>query len=63
MNQKSSLREDLKFVSWMLTGNSLDNLTPADVYFGRAETILAERQRIKRETLKTRRLQHQLQAA
>ncbi len=42
---------------------SLDNLTPADVYFGRAETILAERQRIKRETLKTRRLQHQLQAA
>jgi hypothetical protein len=21
MNQKSSLREDLKFVSWMLTGN------------------------------------------
>ena len=42
---------------------SLDNLTPADVYFGRAETILAERQRIKRETLKTRRLQHQLKAA
>jgi opacity protein-like surface antigen len=23
MNQKSSLREDLKFVSWMLTGNTL----------------------------------------
>ncbi len=42
---------------------SLDNLTPADVYFGRAETILAERQRIKRETLKTRRLLHQLKAA
>ena len=42
---------------------SLDNLTPADVYFGRAETILAERQRIKRETLKHRRLQHHLQAA
>jgi hypothetical protein len=28
-----------------------------------AETILAQRQRIKRETLKTRRLQHHLQAA
>jgi hypothetical protein len=32
---------------------SIDNLTPADVYFGRAETILTERQRIKRETSQT----------
>jgi len=42
---------------------SIDNVTPADVYFGRAETILAERQRIKRETIAIRRLQHRLQAA
>jgi len=42
---------------------SLDNLTPADVYFGRAETILAERLHIKRATIANRRLQHQLQAA
>ena len=42
---------------------SIDNLTPADVYFGRGELILAERQRIKRQTLANRRLQHQLQAA
>src|SRR6516164_6226405 len=42
---------------------SISNLTPADVYFGRAETILAERQRIKRATITNRRLQHQLQAA
>jgi putative transposase len=42
---------------------SIDNLTPADVYFGRAETILAERQRIKRQTIANRRLQHRLQAA
>ena len=42
---------------------SIDNLAPADVYFGRAETILAERQRIKRVTIANRRLQHQLQAA
>ena len=42
---------------------SIDNLTPADVYFGRAETILAERQRIKRATIANRRLQHRLQAA
>src|SRR4249919_4085924 len=42
---------------------SLDNLTPADVYFGRAETILTERERIKRATIANRRLQHQLRAA
>jgi putative transposase len=42
---------------------SLDNLTPADVYFGRAESILLERERIKRQTIAERRLQHRLQAA
>ena len=42
---------------------SLDNLTPADVYFGRAERILLERERIKRKTIANRRLQHRLQAA
>jgi putative transposase len=42
---------------------SIDNLTPADVYFGRGPTILAERERIKRQTIANRRLQHQSQAA
>jgi transposase InsO family protein len=42
---------------------SLDNLTPADVYFGRGERILLERERIKRQTIANRRLQHRLQAA
>jgi len=42
---------------------SIDNLTPADVYFGRAQTILAERKRIKLATIANRRLQHRLQAA
>jgi predicted metal-dependent hydrolase len=42
---------------------SLNNLTPADVYFGRGEAILAERERIKRQTLTTRRLQHHAAAA
>ena len=42
---------------------SLNNLTPADLYFDRAEIILAERERIKRTTIANRRLQHQLQAA
>jgi transposase InsO family protein len=42
---------------------SLSNLTPADVYFGRGETILRERERIKRQTIQSRRLQHQMQTA
>ena len=42
---------------------SLENLTPADVYFGRATDILAERARIKRLTIEHRRLQHRKIAA
>jgi transposase-like protein len=41
----------------------INNLTPVDVYCGRGPTILAERQRIKRQTIANRRLQHRLQAA
>ncbi|WP_027556301.1 hypothetical protein [Bradyrhizobium sp. Cp5.3] len=36
---------------------AIDNLSPADVYFGRAEAILAERQLIRPNTMANRRLQ------
>jgi transposase InsO family protein len=42
---------------------SLNNLTPADVYFGRGQTILLEREKIKRKTIEQRRLQHARTAA
>ena len=42
---------------------SIGNLTPADVYSGRGQTILTERERIKRHTIDNRRLQHHVQAA
>ena len=42
---------------------SIDNLTPADVYFGRGQTILLERERIKRKTIEHRRLLHKTHAA
>ena len=42
---------------------SLQNLTPADVYFGRGETILRQRERIKRKTIETRRLLRRRSAA
>jgi transposase InsO family protein len=37
---------------------SLDNLTPADVYFGRGARILKRREQIKRRTIDQRRQQH-----
>ena len=37
---------------------SLDNVTPADVYFGRAARVLERRQQIKRQTIEARRRQH-----
>ena len=42
---------------------SIGNLTPADVYFGRGQTILMQRERIKRQTIQNRRLLHHQQAA
>jgi hypothetical protein len=42
---------------------SNNNVTPADVYFGRDKAILKQRERIKRKTLETRRLHHRLRAA
>jgi transposase InsO family protein len=42
---------------------SLSNVTPADAYFGRAATIIRQRERIKRKTIEHRRLQHRKLAA
>ncbi len=42
---------------------SLRNLTPADFYFDRGQTILLDRERIKRQTIQQRRLIHQQHAA
>jgi putative transposase len=42
---------------------SINNLTPADVYFRRGQAILKQRERIKRKTMETRRLQYRKYAA
>jgi transposase InsO family protein len=42
---------------------SINNLTPADVYFGRGQSILKQRERIKLKTMENRRLQYRKYAA
>ncbi len=42
---------------------SLKNLTPADVYFGRGQSILAKREKVKQKTIENRRLQYHRHAA
>ena len=42
---------------------SLQNLTPADVYYGRGAKILKLRENIKKQTIQKRRLQHRKAAA
>ncbi|QJB69879.1 IS3 family transposase [Parasphingorhabdus halotolerans] len=42
---------------------SLSNVTPADAYFGRAQAIIKQRERIKRKTIEHRRLQYRKIAA
>jgi putative transposase len=37
----------------------LGNVTPADMYFGRAKQILKQREEIKRKTMLKRHLRHQ----
>ena len=66
MSQKSSFPQAAKSVSQVLMSDnheSLRNLTPADVYFGRGQTILLQRERTKRDTIRQRRLQYQRKAA
>ena len=42
---------------------SLDNLTPADIYFGRTKEVLNKRAEIKKRTMQQRRLQNLQTAA
>ena len=37
---------------------SLDNVTPADVYFGRQVAVLSERAKIKRQTMRQRKKEY-----
>jgi hypothetical protein len=49
-----AIREYVDYYNKERYHESLNNLTPQDVYLGRGELILKERQRIKEQSLKNR---------
>ena len=57
---KAALSEFVHYYNYKRYHESLNNVTPADVYFGRKEAILKRREKIKQQTLKQRRLQYLL---
>ena len=60
---EASIGDFVTHYNYLRYHESIANLTPADVYFGRGQTILLERERIKRQTIQNRRLHHRDQAA
>jgi transposase InsO family protein len=53
---EQSVGEFVTYYNHQRYHESLSNLTPADVYFGRGQAILQERRRIKEKTIQS--LQH-----
>ena len=60
---KAQIGRFIEYYNHQRYHESLDNLTPADVYFGRGRAILQERHRIKQKTIEQRRLLHRKLAA
>jgi len=58
---KAAIRDFVAYYNNERFHESLDNVTPADVYFGRHQAVLSERQRIKQLTMKQ--LKKEFQAA
>ncbi len=57
------IRDFVEYYNTRRYHESLGNLTPADVYLGRDEQILKQREEIKRKTMLTRRLRHETENA
>ena len=56
---EQSIEEFVEYYNNCRYQESLYNLTPADVYFGRGQAILKRRENIKRKTIEQRRRLHQ----
>jgi len=55
---KNRIEEFIDYYNYQRYHESLNNLRPADVYFGRGAKILKERKRIKQRTMEKRRKQY-----
>tara|TARA_B100000212_G_C26954515_1_gene355792 strand:- start:44 stop:514 length:471 start_codon:yes stop_codon:yes gene_type:complete len=55
---EEQLRGFVHYYNYDRYHESIDNLTPADVYYGRAEAIVSQRKRIKQNTIALRRKNH-----
>lgn len=60
---KQAITDFVDYYNHQRYHESLDNLTPADVYFGRGQVILDRRKEIKRKTIERRRRNHFKKAA
>ena len=55
---KAALRDFVSYYNNERYHESLDNVTPADVYFGRHYEIITERDRIKKRTMRKRKKEY-----
>ncbi len=52
---RQKIKEFVEYYNFHRYHESLNNLTPADVYYGRGQEILERRKMIKRKTMEERR--------
>ncbi len=57
-NTPSALRDFVAYYNNERYHESLDNVTPADVYFGRHYALISERAKIKRRTMQRRKREY-----
>ena len=55
---EQAIREFVEYYNYHRYHEALNNLTPADVYYGRGKKIITQRMILKEETLQTRRVQN-----
>jgi putative transposase len=60
---KAALKDFVAYYNNERYHESLDNVTPADVYYGRQYEVLTERSKIKRRTMERRKKEYLAQKA